>query len=79
MTPESAAAVEAVMAKGITPGEEFDGELEVAAGPAAGRWVRWRGRAEGGRPWIINGVSLTHWQHPCGNLRQGPERRGARR
>ena len=58
MAPESAAAVEAVMAKDIAPGEEFDGLLEIAGGPNAGRWIRWRGRAERERPWIINGVSF---------------------
>ncbi|MFN8556469.1 MAG: ATP-binding protein [Dehalococcoidia bacterium] len=58
MTPAGAAAIEAVMARDIAPGEEFDGQLEVAVGPAAGRWVSWRGRAERETPWIINGVGF---------------------
>ena len=76
MTPESAAAVEAVAAKGTAPGEEFDGELEIAAGPAAGRWVRWRGRAEGDRPWVINGVSfdVTERLRERDRLRESEER-----
>ncbi|BAY75476.1 two-component hybrid sensor and regulator [Nostoc linckia NIES-25] len=58
LSPEGAAALEAVMTKDIAPGEEFDGQLEVVAGANAGRWIRWRGQAERETPWIINGVSF---------------------
>jgi PAS domain S-box-containing protein len=56
--PEGAAWLEVAMAKEISPGEEFHAQLQVARGPAAGRWVQLRGRAERDKPWIINGVSF---------------------
>ncbi len=58
MTAEGAAAVEAVMAKDTVPDEEFDGQLQIAIGTNAWRWVRWRGRAERETPWIVNGISF---------------------
>ncbi|MBV8990059.1 MAG: GAF domain-containing protein, partial [Solirubrobacterales bacterium] len=76
MAPESATAVEAVMAKEIAPGEEFDAQVEIAAGPAAGRWLRWRGRAERERPWVIDGVSfdVTEQRLAEQRLRESEER-----
>ncbi|MDR6787138.1 PAS domain S-box-containing protein [Sphingomonas sp. BE138] len=47
-----------VAAQGFPPGGEFQVQVQVAAGPAAGRWVEMRGRAEREKPWIINGVSF---------------------
>lgn len=58
MSPEGAAAIEGVMRKPITPSEEFDGQIRIKSGSKAGRWIRWRGRAERERPWMINGVSF---------------------
>ena len=58
MSAEGAAAMEAVMAKGAAPHEEFDGQLQLASGTNAWRWVRWRGRAERETPWIVNGISF---------------------
>ena len=58
MSAEGAAAVEAIMARGAAPDEEFDGQIQLAAGPHAGRWLRWRGRAERETPWMVNGVTF---------------------
>ncbi len=58
MSAEGAATVEALMARKVTPDEEFDGQIQIAAGASAGRWVRWRGRAERETPWIVNGISF---------------------
>ncbi len=58
MEPDGAAFLEAVMTRAIAPAEHFHDQVKVAAGPAAGRWIQWRGRAERERPWIINGVSF---------------------
>ncbi|CAO3435407.1 PAS domain S-box protein [Azospirillum doebereinerae] len=58
MCLEGAAWLEAAMTKEIAPDEEFHGQVQVASGPTAGRWVQLRGRAERVRPWIINGVSF---------------------
>ncbi|WP_404384549.1 HWE histidine kinase domain-containing protein [Caenispirillum salinarum] len=55
---EGAAALEAVMAKALSPGEGFHDQVRITNGPSAGRWVQWRGRAERARPWMINGVSF---------------------
>ena len=58
MSAEGAAAMEAVMAKDTLSEEEFDGQLQIASGTNAWRWVRWRGRAERETPWIVNGISF---------------------
>ncbi|MCR0985415.1 PAS domain-containing protein [Roseomonas populi] len=58
MSGEGAAEIGEIVTRAIEAGEEFDGQLEVASGPAAGRWVRWRGRVERDRPWILNGVTF---------------------
>ncbi len=58
MTPKGRREMGAVVTTALEAGEEFDGKLEIAAGPTAGKWVRWRGRAERDAPWIINGVSF---------------------
>lgn len=42
----------------IAANEEFDAEIEVASGPAAGRWLRWRGRAAPGDTSVLYGVSF---------------------
>ena len=47
-----------MVARAITAGEEFDGQLRVESGPTRGHCVRWRGRVERERPWLINGVSF---------------------
>ncbi|MBI1692060.1 PAS domain S-box protein [Methylorubrum sp. DB1722] len=70
MTPEGVAWLEAAMAKGLGPGEEFHGRLKVARGPAAGRWIQLRGRAERERPWIINGVSFDITEEKTAATRQ---------
>lgn len=70
MHPEGAAWLEAATAKEISPGEEFHGQLQVARGPAAGRWVQLRGRAERDRPWIINGVSFDITEEKAAAKRQ---------
>ncbi len=49
-------AVHRFVTRRILPGEEFDGELEVVAGPTAGCWLRWRGRADGPDTRILHGV-----------------------
>lgn len=58
MSPQGQAEMGEMITRAIAAGEEFDGQLAVVDGPTEGRWVRWRGRAERGRPWIVNGVSF---------------------
>jgi signal transduction histidine kinase/PAS domain-containing protein len=58
LAPEVAAAIEAVVADEAVPGAEFDRELEIATGPAAGRWLEWRARVQPDTPWMIVGVSF---------------------
>ncbi len=58
MAAEGASAVEARMGGDPAPDEEFNGQLQIAAGVCAGRWVQWRGRAGRETPWIVNGVSF---------------------
>lgn len=70
MTPEGVAWLEAAMVKGLGPGEEFHSQLQVARGPAAGRWIQLRGRAERERSWIINGVSFDITEEKTAAARQ---------
>ena len=58
MSPQGRAEMGEMVPRAIASGEEFDGQLAVVNGPTHGRWVRWRGRAERERPWIVNGVSF---------------------
>ena len=58
LSADHAAAIEAVMARSVASGEQFDGELYITTGPTAGHWLRWRGRAHGETPWKLTGVSF---------------------
>ena len=58
MSPHGQAEMGDMVTRAIEAGEVFDGQLAVVSGPTSGRWVRWRGRAESQRPWIVNGVSF---------------------
>jgi PAS domain S-box-containing protein len=68
--------VEGVMATGLSPGDEFDGEFCFASGPRAGRWSRWKGRAGEAEPWIVTGVSfdITEEKRAEEALRESEER-----
>ena len=76
MTPEGAAEMEVIVTKAIEAGEEFDGPLEVVSGLAAGRWIRWRGRAGSGTPSVLYGVTFDITQQRQGEaaLRESEER-----
>lgn len=76
MAPEGVQAVEQVVSNEIVAGEEFDGQIEVVSGPTAGKWIRWRGRAERGTPWILSGVSfdVTEQRAADQTLRRSEER-----
>jgi PAS domain S-box-containing protein len=76
MHTEQAAALDAVMRKEIAPGERFDDQILIARGPRAGCWIRWRGRADSDRPWIINGVTfdITENRRTEQTLRESEER-----
>lgn len=58
MTPQGQAEMGELITRAIAAGETFDGQLAVVGGPTSGHRVRWRGRVEAERPWIINGVSF---------------------
>jgi PAS domain S-box-containing protein len=58
MSPQGRTEMGEMAARAVTAGEDFDGQLQVMSGPTRGHWVRWRGRAERERPWIVNGVSF---------------------
>jgi PAS domain S-box-containing protein len=58
MTPEGAAEMAEIVSRAVAAGEEFDGALEIVAGPAAGRWVRWRGRAADVSGRVLDGVTF---------------------
>lgn len=58
MSPQGRAEMGKMVTRAVAAREEFDGRLAVVSGPAQGHWVRWRGRAEEERPWIVNGVSF---------------------
>ncbi|MBV9355315.1 MAG: response regulator [Chloroflexi bacterium] len=55
---EDRARMERVMAAGLPAGYSFDVDLCFVAGPRAGRWHRWIGRADEAEPWIVTGVSF---------------------
>jgi signal transduction histidine kinase len=52
------AQLEQVVAAGLPAGYRFDVDLCFTAGPKAGRWHRWMGRADETKPWIVTGVSF---------------------
>jgi PAS domain-containing protein len=58
MYPEGVSLLEDGAIKNNAPDEEMRAQLKVARGPASGRWMELRGRAEHDMPWIINGVSF---------------------
>ncbi|MFC7663435.1 PAS domain-containing sensor histidine kinase [Methylorubrum suomiense] len=76
MSPQGQTEMAEMVMRAIAVGEEFDGQLAVVSGPTSGRWVRWRGRAESERPWIINGVSFDVTAERLGEerLRESEER-----
>ncbi len=76
MYPEGAAWLEAVMAKRIAPGEEFQAQVQVASEAESSRWMEFRGRAARDRPWIINGVTfdITEQRLAGQKLRESEER-----
>ncbi|MBE7199344.1 MAG: PAS domain-containing protein [Parafilimonas terrae] len=58
MSDQGQAEMAEMVSRAVAAGEEFDGQLAVVDGPTKGRWIRWRGRAERERPWIVNGVTF---------------------
>ncbi|MGT2489069.1 hypothetical protein ACU4GA_30605 [Methylobacterium oryzae CBMB20] len=58
MSPQGRGEMGEMVTRAIAAGQEFDGQLAVVAGLTIGHWVRWRGRADQERPWIVNGVSF---------------------
>ena len=76
MSSEGAAQIGEIVSRAIKAGDEFDGQIEVVTGPAAGRWIQWRGRAESESPWIVNGVSfdVTEARHAESALRSSEKR-----
>ena len=76
MSPDGATEMETIVTNAIEAQEEFDGELEIISGPTAGRWVRWRGRADRENPWILHGVSFdtTERRRTATALRESEER-----
>lgn len=58
MAPQSRAAVDALMASDPRPGAAVDAVVRMSAGPAAGRWIEMRGRAEPNCPSMVHGISL---------------------
>ncbi len=76
MSPQGRAEMGEMVRRAASAGEEFDGQLVVVNGPTVGHWVRWRGRAERERPWIVNGVSfdLTEQRRKDERLRESEAR-----
>jgi PAS domain S-box-containing protein len=76
MYPEGVSFLEDGAIKNNAPGEEIRAQLKVASGPASGRWVELRGRAEHDMPWTINGVSfdITERIHAEEALRESEKR-----
>ena len=72
ISPQGVAAIERLAARRIAPGAEFDGEVEIVAGPTAGCWLRWRGRADGPNTAMIHGVvfDVTEQRHALATLRE---------
>lgn len=58
MTPQGQAEMSEMITRAMEASEAFDGQLAIIGGPGNGCWVRWRGRVEAERPWIVNGVSF---------------------
>ncbi len=58
VAPGDRARMENVIAAGMPAGYGFEVDLCFTAGPRAGRWHRWMGRADEARPWIVTGVSF---------------------
>lgn len=75
IAPESRASIGEMITKALAAGQEFDGQVAIVTGSAANRWLRWRGRAERDRSWIVNGVSfdVTNQQLADDRLRRSDE------
>ncbi|MEG8039931.1 PAS domain-containing protein [Sphingomonas sp. LR60] len=75
LSPVGRAAVNGFIERRIVPGEELDGELEIVAGPTAGCWLRWRGRADGPDTRILHGVvfDVTEQRQATERLREREE------
>ena len=75
MSQKSAEDVAALVASAIEVGERFDGPLEIVAGPNAGHWLRWQGRA-GDDPSLLVGVlfDITEQKRSEESLRESEER-----
>lgn len=75
LSPAGREAVNRFVTRRIVPGEEFDGELEIVAGPTAGCWLRWRGRADGPDTRILHGVvfDVTEQRQVIERLREREE------
>ena len=56
LTPHWQKAALRFIERTFVAGEEFDGEMEFAGGPGAGRWLRWRGRVDAPNGSVIHGV-----------------------
>lgn len=76
MTPVGAAEMAEIVTHAIAAGEEFDGPLEIVAGPRAGHWIRWRGRLTAGSPRMLHGVTfdITEQKRAEERLRESEER-----
>ncbi len=76
MSPQGQTEMGVVVARAVEAGEEFDGQLEVIGGTAAGHWVRWRGRADSQQPWVLHGVSfdITEQRQAVIALKESEER-----
>lgn len=66
---ENQASIGEVITKALAAGQEFDGQVAIVTGSAANRWLRWRGRAERDRSWIVNGVSFDVTDQQLGDDR----------
>ncbi|MFK3890527.1 PAS domain-containing protein [Sphingomonas sp. NPDC079357] len=75
LSPAGREIVNRFVTRRILPGEEFDGELEIVAGPTAGCWLRWRGRADGPDTRILHGVvfDVTEQRQATERLREREE------
>ncbi|MEH3123770.1 MAG: PAS domain-containing protein [Sphingomonas phyllosphaerae] len=75
LSPDGLATVSRFETRRIAPGAEFDGEMEIVAGPTAGCWLRWRGRADGPDTRILHGVvfDVTEQRQATERLRERDE------